>query len=84
MVGKHTHSSSRIYPDCKSNLLIGDIVYLNALGQPMVVLNSYEAAIAVLEGHSATTSSRPQSIMADLYIIPLFVIMELSTDDNVC
>ncbi|KAH9847428.1 cytochrome P450 [Lenzites betulinus] len=44
----------------------GDIVYLNALGQPMVVLNSYEAAIAVLEGHSATTSSRPQSIMADL------------------
>ncbi|KAI0822974.1 hypothetical protein BC628DRAFT_1421362 [Trametes gibbosa] len=44
----------------------GDVMYMNTLGQPIVVLNSYEAAMGVLEGRSANSSSRPQGVMADL------------------
>ncbi|KAI0350838.1 O-methylsterigmatocystin oxidoreductase [Trametes cingulata] len=35
-------------------------------GQPMLILNSYNAAIALLEGRSANNSDRPRLIMAEL------------------
>ncbi|EIW55318.1 O-methylsterigmatocystin oxidoreductase [Trametes versicolor FP-101664 SS1] len=44
----------------------GDVVYLDILGQPMVVVNSFEAALTILESRSANTSDRPQSPMAEL------------------
>ncbi|KAI0350839.1 O-methylsterigmatocystin oxidoreductase [Trametes cingulata] len=44
----------------------GDVVYLDILGQPMIILNSYEAAVAILDGRSANTSDRPPSLMAEL------------------
>ncbi|KAI0764617.1 O-methylsterigmatocystin oxidoreductase [Trametes elegans] len=44
----------------------GDYTYLNVLGQPMVILGSYEAAYSLLENRSATTSGRPPCVMAEL------------------
>ncbi|OJT02970.1 O-methylsterigmatocystin oxidoreductase [Trametes pubescens] len=36
------------------------------LGQPMIILNSYEAAVRLLESRSANTSDRPSVVMTDL------------------
>ncbi|KAH9847427.1 O-methylsterigmatocystin oxidoreductase [Lenzites betulinus] len=44
----------------------GELTYMNMLGQPMVILNSYDAAIKLLEGRSANTSDRPRMVMAEL------------------
>ncbi|KZP21555.1 cytochrome P450 [Athelia psychrophila] len=40
-----------------------DIVYLNVLGKPMVVLNTLEAATELLERRSAIYSDRPRFVM---------------------
>ncbi|KAI0371500.1 CyP450 monooxygenase [Pilatotrama ljubarskyi] len=48
------------------NTKYGDIVYLNVLGQPMVILGSYEAVYELLELRSATSSDRSLSPMAEL------------------
>lgn len=50
--------------------LVGDVTYLNILGQPTIILNSFEAAHAILEGRSANTSDRPRIVMTELYAIP--------------
>ncbi|KAI0030170.1 cytochrome P450 [Vararia minispora EC-137] len=42
----------------------GDIVYLNVLGQPMIILNSLQAAQDLLDRHSAIYSDRPRMPMA--------------------
>ncbi|TFK85639.1 CyP450 monooxygenase [Polyporus arcularius HHB13444] len=44
----------------------GDVVYLDALGQPMIVLGSHEAAVDLLEKRSANYSDRSISTMAKL------------------
>ncbi|EIW55314.1 cytochrome P450 [Trametes versicolor FP-101664 SS1] len=44
----------------------GELTYLNILGQPMIILNSYEAAVGLLESRSANTSDRPGVVMAEL------------------
>ncbi|KAL1946267.1 hypothetical protein VTO73DRAFT_15394 [Trametes versicolor] len=44
----------------------GDVTYLNILGQPTIILNSFEAAHAILEGRSANTSDRPRIVMTEL------------------
>ncbi|KAH9886459.1 O-methylsterigmatocystin oxidoreductase [Cubamyces lactineus] len=44
----------------------GDVMYFDLLGQPMVVINSYDAAIDLLENHSLNTSNRPRIVMAEL------------------
>ncbi|GJE86537.1 cytochrome P450 [Phanerochaete sordida] len=41
----------------------GDIIYLNLLGQPMVVLNSAQHAIALLDKRSTLYSDRPKLMM---------------------
>nr|BED43030.1 cytochrome P450 monooxygenase [Trametes versicolor] len=41
----------------------GDIVYLDALGQPMIILGSHEAANELLEKRSANYSDRISSVM---------------------
>ena len=43
-------------------------MYLNALGQHMVLLGSHNAARELLDKRSANYSDRPQSIMAKLYV----------------
>ncbi|KAI0642611.1 CyP450 monooxygenase [Trametes meyenii] len=44
----------------------GDITYFNLLGQPMIILNTYEAAVEMLERRSANTSDRPRLVMAEI------------------
>ncbi|KAH9937862.1 CyP450 monooxygenase [Epithele typhae] len=44
----------------------GDIVYLNVLGQHMVVLGTHEAAVDLLEKRSANYSDRPLSPMTEI------------------
>ncbi|KAI0629111.1 cytochrome P450 [Trametes polyzona] len=44
----------------------GDLVYFNLLGQPVVVVNSYQVAVDILEKRSVNYSGRPRSIMAEL------------------
>jgi cytochrome P450 len=41
----------------------GDITYLNALGQEMIILNSTKAAVEILEKRSANYSDRPVIMM---------------------
>ncbi|KAI5118845.1 hypothetical protein M0805_006164 [Coniferiporia weirii] len=41
----------------------GDVVFVQNLGKPAVFLNSYEAAVDLLERRSTIYSSRPSSIM---------------------
>ena len=40
-------------------MLSGDIVYLNVLGQPIVILNSKEAIAELLHARGAIFSDRP-------------------------
>ena len=47
-------------------LYVGDIVYLDVFEQPTIIIDSYDAAIAILESRSANTSDRPRFIMAEL------------------
>ena len=42
---------------------IGDVTYLNVLGQEMIILNSSKAAIDLLDKRSATYSDRPVLMM---------------------
>jgi len=48
--------------DCKERF--GDIMYLNAAGQPTVVLNSLKASFDLLERRANNYSDRPRFIMA--------------------
>ncbi|KAI8982788.1 CyP450 monooxygenase [Trametes punicea] len=48
------------------NAKYGEIVYMNILGQPMVILGSYKAVHELLELKSSISSDRPPSGMADL------------------
>ncbi|EAU81922.1 hypothetical protein CC1G_06133 [Coprinopsis cinerea okayama7 len=43
-----------------------ELIYLDVLGQPIVVLNSMESAVGVLEKKAANTSSRPLTPALDL------------------
>ncbi|KAL1941769.1 hypothetical protein VTO73DRAFT_6769 [Trametes versicolor] len=44
----------------------GDMVYMNVLGQPMLILGSHDIALDLLEKRSALYSDRSQSTMAHL------------------
>ena len=44
----------------------GDIVYLDALGQPMIILGTHEAALELLDKRSANYSDRQNSAMREL------------------
>ena len=49
-------------------LSTGEYTYLNVLGQHVIVLGSYEAANALLEGRSAISSGRSPCVMAELSV----------------
>ena len=42
---------------------IGDVTYINALGQEMIILNSSKAAVEILDKRSANYSDRPVIMM---------------------
>ena len=46
----------------------GDIMHLDVFGQPIIVLNSHEAAIDLLEKRSANYSDRSPSPMVDMCV----------------
>ncbi|KAI0657602.1 cytochrome P450 [Cubamyces menziesii] len=46
----------------------GDVVYLEMLGRPMVILGSPEVMIEFLERRSAVTSDRPESALMAMYV----------------
>ncbi|KAH9941591.1 O-methylsterigmatocystin oxidoreductase [Epithele typhae] len=46
--------------------IYGDLVYLDVVGQPVIVMDRYEDAFALLESRSANTSERPRLVMAEL------------------
>ena len=47
---------------------IGDVVYLDVLGQDTIILGSLKAARVLLEKRSANYSDRPTSVMVQLYV----------------
>jgi hypothetical protein len=46
----------------------GDVVYLDAGGQPMVILGSQRAAIELFHRRGAIYSSRPKSHMLEMCV----------------
>jgi hypothetical protein len=54
-----------IWPLKQSNhlSLLGELVYLNVLGKPIVVINSYRMALEMLERKSSIYSDRPTLTM---------------------
>lgn len=44
----------------------GNLVYLELFGQPIVVVNSHDVAIDLLEKRSVNYSDRPRSVMSEL------------------
>jgi len=53
------------------NLLSGDIVYCNAMGQHVIILNSLKVTIDLFEKRSNMYSDRPVLPMRDMYICSL-------------
>ncbi|KAH9065218.1 hypothetical protein EDB87DRAFT_1535199, partial [Lactarius vividus] len=47
--------------DCKQR---GDMMYLNAFDQPILILQSFKAAFELLEKRANTSSDRPRFIVA--------------------
>ncbi len=47
-----------------SSSLPGDIIYLNAAGQPVIIINSPKAGVALLDRRAAIYSDRPRNIVA--------------------
>lgn len=57
---------------CRADSLCtpGDVIYLNALGQSIVVLNSQQAALDLLQRRAAIYSDRPQTVVVgELYVL---------------
>ena len=44
--------------------LLGEVMYLDVLGQPTIVFNSVKSAFDVLERRARNSSGRPRFIMA--------------------
>ncbi|KAJ6535355.1 cytochrome P450 [Mycena vulgaris] len=46
----------------------GDVMYLEVLGQPMVILDTEQAAVALLNERSAIYSDRPRFVLYEMYV----------------
>jgi len=42
---------------------LGDLIYLNAVGQPIVIINSSRVGVELLDRRAAIYSDRPRSIV---------------------
>ena len=45
---------------------IGNLLYLEPLGQPLMIIGSYQVVLDLLEKRSANYSDRPQTPMFEL------------------
>lgn len=50
-------------------LLIGDIMYINILGQPMIVIGSVDIALELMDKRSGIYSDRPFSTLDDMLVL---------------
>jgi len=48
-----------------TRLYVGDIIYINKFGNPIIVLNNVEATNELLDKRSSNYSSRPRRTMFD-------------------
>ena len=46
------------------NYILGPIIHVNALGQPLIVLNTHKATADLLERRAAIYSDRPPNIVS--------------------
>ncbi|KAI0753229.1 cytochrome P450 [Daedaleopsis nitida] len=65
-LAKKYGASRLVVPPDATHVRVGDIVYLNALGQPFILIGSQKAAVDLLEKRSAIYSDRKFSFMAEL------------------
>lgn len=56
-----------------------DIIYLSLLGQPVIILNSVQSAIDLLDKKGAIYSDRPPFVLLEAYLNPLNLILEILT-----
>lgn len=49
-------------------IIIGDVMYFEALGKPLIILSSAQAAKDLLDRRSSNYSTRPQMIMLKLCV----------------
>ena len=54
---------SHIFVPYQRRFAPGDLVYLNAAGQPVVIINSPRVGVALLDRRAAIYSDRPRSIV---------------------
>jgi hypothetical protein len=60
-------TSSALLP-CFADNTLGDIVYLETFGKGILILDSMEAVVDLLERRGSIYSSRPQVVMSELYV----------------
>jgi hypothetical protein len=58
----------------------GDLTYLNAAGQPVVIINSRKVAVELLERRSITYSDRQHNVVVDTMSHELFFIFAQNGD----
>lgn len=49
-------------------IISGDVMHLHFLGQPVIVLNSVQAAVDLLEKRSANYSDRPRLVVLEMFV----------------
>ena len=54
-------SSFRPYTE---SALLGDLIYINAAGQPVIIINSPKVGVELLDRRAAIYSDRPRNIVA--------------------
>jgi hypothetical protein len=55
-----------------AHIPLGDVCYARFMNQDIIILNSYEAAVELLDRRSATYSGRPRMIMAGQVYVHMF------------
>lgn len=68
-------------PASVSITVIGDVVHVSALGRHLIILNSHEAAIELLEKRSSIYSERPILPMAGEMSVPSLIREKATIDD---
>lgn len=59
----------------------GDVIHLSALGQPLLILGSYQAAYDLLNRRAAIYSDRPRSVLVGEMFVPV-PLLELERTDH--
>jgi len=62
--------------------IVGDVMYLDGAGQPIVVCNSLRSAFELLERRSGNYSDRPRFIMAQEILNGGLVLALMGNDDR--